>query len=480
MTVSDAPDTPDTNEAPNGQPALLSPDVSELARVAAERARLLDRLRALQQAALLIATPCPAEPSAVAELLSRIVERAVDALGAVDGALVLAEDPAWRDLVPATGPEDGLITLRHTGRPFRQRWRPEGTTMRVLAIGQPIAVLDTAVPSEFGPYPYLVEGGVRSLYMVPLRAEGRTVGRLGLNFADPGELPPADREALDLFAAHAAAALERVRLMHAQAQRAAAEAAVRVRDEFLSIAAHELKTPITSLRGYAQLLLRRAEREGTLDLERTTRALQTIDRQADRLARLVSQLLDVSRVQAGKLALDCEPTDLAQLLETAVSAAQARTTLHQIVFDPPQAPLLAIIDPLRVEQVATNLLDNAIKYSAKGQVEVRLWQPDPDRVAFSVRDRGVGIPEDQRPHVFERFYQVTRPLGTPVAEVTAPSGTAQGAGMGLGLYISREIVERHGGTIAVDSPPGGGARFTVIVPGKPVVAPITPPIAPSP
>jgi signal transduction histidine kinase len=134
-----------------------------------------------------------------------------------------------------------------------------------------------------------------------------------------------------------------------------------------------------------------------------------------------------------------------------------------------------------MEQVATNLLDNAIKYSAAGQVDLRLWQPDADHVAFSVRDHGVGIPADQQPHVFERFYQVSRPSdgpsGSAVAGGDASGPPPQAAGMGLGLYISREIVERHGGTIAVDSPPGGGTRFTVTLPLQP--PPASPAASPS-
>jgi PAS domain S-box-containing protein len=441
-------------------------DVSERTRAEAERTRLLDRLRALQEAALIIAAPVPPEPPAVVGLLAQIVELAVGTLGAEDGAIVLAEDPAWRDLVPASGPEDGLITLRRTGRPFRQRWRPEGTTMRVLATGEPISVPDTAVPSEFGPYPYLASAGIRSFYMVPLQSSGRIVGRLGLNFAAPGDLPASDREALAIFAAHAATALERVRLAHAQAAHAAAEAAVRARDEFLSVAAHELKTPITSLRGYAQLLMRRFEREQRLDPEATGRALRALDQQSDKLSRLISQLLDVSRLEAGKLVLEREPTDLTQLLRDAVAAAHARTAEHEVVFHASGGPVHAALDPLRMEQVATNLLDNAIKYSSQGgRIDVRVWQPDSGTVAFSVRDHGQGIPKAQQARVFERFYQVTHAAPRPGgAEQGRPVGATHGAGMGLGLYISREIVERHGGTIAVDSPRGGGTRFTVTLP----------------
>jgi signal transduction histidine kinase len=434
--------------------------------------RLRERLHALQQAALIIAAPVPAEPGAVADLLSRIVELATDALGAADGAIVLADDPAWLDLVTTPGSENGLITLRRTGQPFRQNWRPEGTTRRVLATGEPIAVADTAAPSPFGTYPYLVESGIRSFYMVPLQTGGRVVGRLGLNFAAPGELPPEDREALALFAAHAAAALERVRLAHAQAAHAAAEAAVRARDEFLSIAAHELKTPITSLRGYAQFLLRRFEQSRSVDADVAARAIHTIDAQADKLSRLITQLLDVSRLEAGKLILDREPTDLVDLIRGVVDTVQARAGSRTIAVKAPRTPIVATVDPLRIEQVVANLLDNAVKHSLDTRsVDVRVWQPDAESVVFSVRDRGRGIPRHQHALVFERFYQVGLRMPHALSAngaVSAASATGapepRSAGMGLGLYISRQIVDRHGGTISLESPRSGGACFVVRLP----------------
>jgi signal transduction histidine kinase len=427
---------------------------------AAARTRLLAQLRALQEAALALAAPVPAQPGAIAELLRQIVERAVRSLGAADGAIVLVDDPAWQDLVPGSAAAEGYITLRHTGELHRSRWRPEGTSVRVLTTGRTIAVTDTLAESEFGPYPALAERGIRSFYIVPLLAGGRVLGRIGLNFTEPGERPPEDVEAMELFAAHAAAALERVRLQHEQAERAAAEAAVRARDEFLSVAAHELKTPVTTLRGYSQFLLSLFEREGPVDRERFRRILRTLDQQADKLARLIDQLLDVSRLEAGKLALHKEPTDVGALVAEVVAAAQARTTQHRLILRRPEQPVVAAVDPLRFEQVVANLLDNAIKYSPRGgDIDVDLARPARDLIRLSVRDRGVGIPEEHRPHIFERFYQ-------------APTGGPR-PGMGLGLYITRQIVTLHGGSIAVESPPDGpsgrpgqGTRFVVTLPAR--------------
>src|SRR5579884_383964 len=237
-----------------------------------------------------------------------------------------------------------------------------------------------------------------------------------------------------------------------RAAREAAESALRLRDEFLSIAAHELKTPITSLSGQAQLLLRRLERDGQLEPERLAQALGMIRGQSDKLARLLGRLLDVSRLEAGKLMLERQPTDLAVLVAQVVAEARARGDLHPISLTAPPS-LMADVDPLRLEQVLTNLLDNAVKYSPDGgPIEVVLARRDATTVELSVRDHGLGIPPERRGQIFERFYQ-------------AHAGDHR-SGLGLGLYVSRQIVELHGGEIGVESPSDGGTRFTMRLPAQ--------------
>jgi signal transduction histidine kinase len=230
---------------------------------------------------------------------------------------------------------------------------------------------------------------------------------------------------------------------------AAVQAALRSRDEFLATASHELRTPLTALSGQAQLALRRIGREGP-EPKRFEHSLRTIATQADKLARLVNELLDISRLESGKLQLNRQPTDLAALVEEAVCVARERSDHHVITFDP-QVAVTAEVDQLRLEQVINNLLDNAIKYSPQGgDIEVTLTEPRPGEVELSVRDHGLGIRPEKRPQIFERYYQA--------------HGDGFRSGMGLGLYITREIVELHGGAIQAEFPEDGGSHFIVHLP----------------
>jgi len=236
---------------------------------------------------------------------------------------------------------------------------------------------------------------------------------------------------------------ERLRLEVAVRRRAE-----QARDQFLSVAAHELKTPLTSLRGFAQLLTQQLSR-GSPDPGTLGFALTAIDNQCDKLTRLVGQLLDVSRLEGGQLAIQRERTDVMALAASAIEAARARSDRHTLSLDGP-ATLDAFVDPLRLEQVFTNLLDNALKYSPDGgPIEVAL-AADVDSVTISVTDVGIGIPVEHGERVFERFHQVD------------PDG-GQG-GLGMGLFISRQIVELHGGTLRLEPAPGRGTRFVARIP----------------
>ena len=186
-----------------------------------------------------------------------------------------------------------------------------------------------------------------------------------------------------------------------------AEAALHVRDEFLSIAAHELRNPLACLSLHAQVALQRLSRNEQFDATRTEHSLESICRQANRLSRLLDRILDVSRLEADHLTLHLQrrPTNLTALVEQVVSSTLAGNDRHQIVLETPSS-LQAWIDPLRLEQVLANLLDNAIKHSPHGEpIVVTLSQPRPGRLELAVSDRGIGIPIEARDQIFERFFQ---------------------------------------------------------------------------
>ncbi len=226
--------------------------------------------------------------------------------------------------------------------------------------------------------------------------------------------------------------------------------AVEDREEFLSVAAHELRTPITSLRGYAQLLANQLTQTGTLDPQRVRRALKTINYQTEKLATLVSQLLDISRIEAGRLKVDLQITDLPKLAENVISLVQNGPVSSNIILNVPDS-LPVMIDPTRFEQVLINILDNAIKFSPPNSpIKVDVVKMSENQVQLIVTDSGPGISPELRDHIFERFYQ--------------PHSRSSIQGMGLGLYIARQIVELHRGQIGAEYPEEGGTRMVVQLP----------------
>ena len=225
------------------------------------------------------------------------------------------------------------------------------------------------------------------------------------------------------------------------------------KDRFLAIVSHELRTPLHAIVGWTHVLRTRKGDETTFD-----RALETIERNAKMQAGLIEDLLDVSRMVTGKLALDVQPVDLAAIIETALDvvhpAAEARGLRLESRLDASVGRVAG--DPARLQQVASNLLVNAVKFTATGgRVEVRLRTLGPN-AEITVSDTGQGIAPDFLPYVFERLRQ---------ANVTS---TRAQTGLGLGLAIVRHLVELHGGTVRADSPgEGQGATFTVTLPLAP-------------
>lgn len=233
----------------------------------------------------------------------------------------------------------------------------------------------------------------------------------------------------------------------------ALEEADKLKDQFLSLASHELKTPISAIKGYAQLAERRLGKvaDPSPGLVGTQELLTKINQQTDKLTNLINDLLDVSRIQAGKLELRLERCDLAALCRQAAEE-QALTSGRQIEVHVKATPVYVLADAERLSQVFSNLLTNALKYSNADRPICLTLVRQAQQALVTVEDEGVGIPKDELPLIFDRFFRAS----------TARSGSQRG--LGLGLTICKEIVERHHGRIWATSEEGKGSRFTVELP----------------
>ncbi|XXY13898.1 AAA family ATPase [Sorangium sp. So ce216] len=314
---------------------------------------------------------------------------------------------------------------------------------------RPLAAASPSRPEvgDLGAAPLLLQLGIHAFLRVPLRARDRRFGVMTLLATAPRRhYGPADLWLAEELASRAALALDNARLF-AEAQEAIAR-----RDEFLLIASHELKTPLTSLKMQAYLAERLLPRYQRAEVapERIEAAFQVLNRQIARLGHLINELLDVTRLNAGRLTLARAPVDLAALAREVVermgqqlAAARCQTQLDL------DGPVVGHWDSSRLEQVLMNLLSNAMKYGAGGPIHV-VARRQADRALLAVRDHGIGIAKSDQARIFERFERAV--------------SVRNFGGLGLGLYIVRWIVASHGGTIRVESEPGAGAAFIVELP----------------
>ncbi len=240
---------------------------------------------------------------------------------------------------------------------------------------------------------------------------------------------------------------ERERLLREQITRDEREAR---RNEFISMVVHELKTPLSSLKGYAQLLSRRNKRAGD---EQAAQLANKIDQQATRLAGLIEDLLDISRIEGGKLQLRESEFNFDELINEVVENVQL-TTEHHTLIKEGAVEKIVCADRERIGQVLTNLLTNAIKYAPLSENILVKLSSDAQGVTTCVQDSGPGIPKEQQAAIFEPFYRVERPNQRNVA------------GLGLGLAISADLIKRHRGRLWVESEEGQGATFCFTLPDR--------------
>jgi len=311
----------------------------------------------------------------------------------------------------------------------------------------------------------LVRGlGLRSYIVAPMMSGARVIGALTLVAAESGRRYRAhDLAVAELLGVRAGLAIENSRLYRE------AEQAIKARDRFVAVAAHELLTPVTIVRGYSQALQRLVQRAAsesadgesvTLEASRLLRSVQRVDVAGDRLTRLIADLLDVSRLERGSLAAEPRPMNLSALVASVVDGLRVQQAegryqrdLELTVDLPRDGDVSGTWDPTRLEQVLFNVLDNAMKYSlANGRIRLRL-RVEHGEAQITVSDQGLGIEADELEAIFEPFYR-------------ASHANQQAAGFGMGLAVCREIVERHGGSItAVSEGRGRGTTFTIKLPG---------------
>src|SRR5579863_4988738 len=330
-----------------------------------------------------------------------------------------------------------------------------------------VLILDmTQPPFDTAPNPY----NVQIMLTAPMFIGNALVGLLFLDHGGDAHIYTDNELALAKAVAKLGAlVIERERLLRERANARANELALREAnqrmDEFMGIASHELKTPLTTIKGYVQLVARRLKNSSLEEhvrlpelkqsLATSAELLERSDVQIARLTRLVNELLDASRIQANKLEFHMEPCDLTLIVREAVQNQQYEDAKRLITLELPSIqPLPIIADVDRIEQVVTNYLSNALKYSPPDTPIHVCVAIDGQTVRVSVRDEGPGLSVEEQEHIWERFYRVKG------IEVLSGSGV----GLGLGLHICHTIIERHGGQIGVDSTPGAGSTFWFTLP----------------
>lgn len=345
----------------------------------------------------------------------------------------------------------------------------EGIIGQVVSTGYPSLTqnLGTSSPvtaeSELGGGYHAAPMKLASLLILPLRTRREMLGALVIAANDPERAMTDEKLPLaEILAERAALAIENAKLYTEQVDaRRKVEDLSRLKDEFLSIASHELRTPVTSIKGYTQLAKALIHEN---DLVTSEEYLDVALDQIDRMSRLILELLDVSRIETGRLEIRREPIAWSTFVCDVVHRHHTAVSDRRFQLNVPVSNKRVIGDRDRLEQVLGNLMENAVKYSPdSSEIIVSLEERD-DQLITSIADRGIGIPSDELGQVFERFHR-----GRQV------SSTNYG-GLGLGLYITKQIVERHGGTIWVESREGQGTTFSFSLP---VASAAEQPVAPT-
>jgi PAS domain S-box-containing protein len=438
--------------------AAIARDITDRVRMEKERIGLLEREREARGAAewaqerlsfLAAASAVLGTSLEFETTLTNLAWLAVPRVADFCTVMILDEGGTLRRLVAAHVDPERIALAEELER----RYPPAGESggYRILRTGEPDMVeivtdemlVQAARDSEHLQLMRRLQIG--SYIAAPLVARGRTVGIISLVMAESGRhYSPDDLSLVMDLARRAGTAVDNSRL-YTEAQEA-----LRLREEFLSIASHELRTPLTALQLQAQLLRRLTGEGEALNAAQSRHIIEGMERQVKRLGRLTNDLLDVSRISAGRFQLDTSYFDLGALVREVVERFEDELAVAGSTIEVDlRGPAGGNWDRHRLDQVIANLLSNAIKYGTGRPIRICV-SADEATARLSLSDEGPGIAADNLGRIFERFERVE------TAERTA--------GLGLGLFIARQIVEAHGGTIRAESAPGQGSTFIVELP----------------
>jgi signal transduction histidine kinase len=373
------------------------------------------------------------------ELAQRVIERALVVTPIVSASIWLYE----HDMLECLAQHPAVAAPAHT-----ERWPLQPDTPLGRVIGTGLAEFAEVAPRSGEP-----TSAAQPSAILPMIVKDTLIGAFVFSIRTGAPIPLNERAVFSAIATHVAVAIHHAQLyQQAERQRQELQAIDQQKDEFISITSHELKNPMASIKGYADLMLRRSAKNPD---DPNRKGLEIISQQVSRMTKLLDQLLDVSRIGMNRLQIERRPADLAVVARRAVDELRATTENHELQLELQGAPLLGVFDEARISQAIGNLLSNAIKYSPNGGViTVRvagIGQGDQREALIAVSDQGIGIPVADRDHLFERFFRASN------ADASFP-------GMGLGLFITRGLVARNGGRIWVESTEGQGTTFYITLP----------------
>ena len=391
--------------------------------------------------------------------LQEIAQLIVPAMADYCRIAVLDEQQQIREIVANHIEPEKIALVRELYEQYKDRANSSHGLQKLLETGQP-ELITVVTPEVVAPFlqenpavlPIIHALGLTSYMGIPLIARDKVIGAVTFSSTQPQRCYTHDDLAFaQELARRIALTLDNAHL-YAEAQKA-----ITLRDDFISIASHELRTPVTSLKLYIQVLQKQFGRRGE---ERLASSFAKMDAQLNKLTLLIEDLLNVSRIEYGKLYFQEDWFDLNEVVKETVEQIQSTTSKHRIRIEG-RISQLVWGDKDRIGQLLTNLLTNAVKYSPLADTIIIRLTAVQDAIVVSVQDFGIGIEKEHLNHIFDRFHRVSDP-----EEKTYP-------GLGIGLYIAREIIQRHGGTLTVESEKGKGSLFSFTLPYKSSTLPST-------